>query len=75
MINSVEGVYRDGKVILTGEVPDGTEGRVIVTFVGSDNASLEQRGIDPAQAADLHRRLGTFADDWQSPDMDVYDAI
>lgn len=35
--------------------------------------TLESRGIDQAQAADLRARLSTFADDWESPEMDIYD--
>ena len=34
---------------------------------------LEARGIDEAQAADLRARLSTFADEWESPEMDIYD--
>ena len=33
MWKSIEGVYRDGKVELLEAVPEGTSGRVIVTFV------------------------------------------
>ena len=35
---------------------------------------LGQRGIDPDQAADLRHRLAAFAEDWELPEMDVYDA-
>ena len=34
---------------------------------------LESRGIDEAQAADLRGRLSTFAEEWESPEMDLYD--
>ncbi len=34
---------------------------------------LRTRGIDEAQAADLRARLATFAEDWNSPEMDIYD--
>ena len=36
---------------------------------------LRQRGIDKAQASDLRARLKTFADDWDRPEMSVYDEI
>lgn len=34
---------------------------------------LRERGIDEAQAADLRARLKTFAEDWNRPEMSVYD--
>jgi hypothetical protein len=74
MLKSIEGVYRKGKIELT-EVPVsiGDETRVIVTFLESGGIDLRARGIDEKQAADLRARLGTFAEDWDSPEMSVYD--
>ena len=34
---------------------------------------LRDLGIDREEAADLCWRLRTFAEDWQRPEMDVYD--
>ncbi len=31
------------------------------------------RGIDRVHAADLRARLAAFAEDWDSPEMEVYD--
>ena len=75
MLNSVEGVYRDGKVELLEPAPPNATGRVIITFMSAAPVDLAERGIDQAQAADLRRRLATFADDWGRPEMDVYDAV
>ena len=75
MLKSYEGIYHDGKVQLLESPPVDWEGRVIVTFVGPGGVSLAERGIDESQAADLRRRLTTFAEDWDRPDMDVYDAL
>jgi len=74
MLISVEGVYRNGKVELR-ELPANVneEMRVIVTFVEPKFIDLRARGIDEAQAADLRARLATFAEDWNSPEMDIYD--
>jgi hypothetical protein len=48
---------------------------VIVTFLSvAGDVDLAARGINPEQAADLRRRLAAFVDDWQRPEMDVYDA-
>jgi hypothetical protein len=74
MLNSIEGIYRKGKVELA-EVPSNIDDdtRVIVTFLKSGPIDLRKRGIDEAQAADLRSRLSTFAEDWNSPEMDIYD--
>ncbi len=77
MLKSVEGVCRAGKIELTEPVPETVEGRVIVTFLSETAESaidLAQRGIDHQQAADLRTRLAAFTEDWQRPEMDVYDA-
>ena len=77
MLKSIEGVYRDGKIELTETPPPDAAGRVIVTFVSSPVApvDLADRGVTPEQAADLRRRLTTFAEDWQRPEMDAYDTV
>ena len=74
MLKSIEGVYRKGKIELA-EVPPsiGDETRVIVTFLEINGGDLRTRGINEQQAADLRARLGTFAEDWDSPEMSVYD--
>jgi len=76
MLKSVEGVYRAGKVELLEPAPQGAAGRVIVTFLSDARAvDLTERAIDRQQAADLRGRLAAFAEDWQRPEMDVYDAL
>jgi hypothetical protein len=77
MLKSVEGIYREGKIELLEPVPEGTTGRVIVTFVSSPETviDLAAHNVDRQQAADLRHRLATFAEDWQRPEMDAYDAL
>lgn len=75
MLSSVEGVYRDGRVELLEPAPPNATGRVLVTFLSPASVDLATRGIEERQAADLRRRLAAFADDWDRPEMDVYDAI
>lgn len=74
MLQSAEGVYRNGKVELI-EVPQNLpEGaKVIVTFLDAETIDLRERGIDEETAADLRARLQPFAEDWESPEMNVYD--
>jgi hypothetical protein len=47
--------------------------RVIVTFLKPNYVDLRARGIDETQAAGLCAHLTTFAQDWDSPEMDIYD--
>jgi hypothetical protein len=74
MLTTVEGVYRDGKIELIEQPPNvHNEARVIVTFLESGQVDLPSHGIDQAQAAELRARLGTFAEEWDSAEMDIYD--
>lgn len=38
-----------------------------------DEVDLRERGISPERAADLRSPLSTFAQDWNDPEMDIYD--
>jgi hypothetical protein len=74
MLRTVEGIYRDGKVELmeeSGDIPDPA--RVIVTFLEPHLIDLRARGIDLQQAADLRARVDTFAEEWESQEMAIYD--
>jgi hypothetical protein len=76
MAKSVEGVYRNGRVELMEPVAEAEGSRVIVTWVcPAGSVDLRQRGIDESQAADLRRRLAPFAEDWDRPEMNVYDDL
>ena len=35
--------------------------------------AFHDRGIDEVQAADLRSRLKTFAEDWERPEVSIYD--
>ena len=52
------------------DFPQGDEGR----FPPRPRAlDLRELGIDQDQAEDLRWRLTTFAEDWERPEMDIYD--
>ena len=82
MLQTVEGIYRDGIIELL-ETPGIKESRVIITFLnenGQDAASvgsvdLTELGISKEQAAQLRATFSTFAEDWERPEMDVYDRL
>ena len=74
MSKTIEGIYRNGKIELSETPSDVCEGtRVVVTFLPPGSIDLRERGIDAAQAAEMRARLASFAEDWESPEMDVYD--
>lgn len=73
MLTSIEGTYRNGQIVLKeppAQVQDETP--VIVTFIGSNKIDLRAQGINEAQAAELRSSLAPF-EDWDEPEMDVYD--
>ena len=73
MLTSIEGTYRNGRIELK-ELPAGVQSEtpVIVTFMRSSDVDLRAQGIDQTRAADLRAALSTF-EDWNEPEMDVYD--
>jgi hypothetical protein len=72
---TVEGIYRDGKVELLETPSPVHEARVLVTFLSEGAVILSEHGIDERQAASLRERLGAFAEDWDLPEMEAYDAL
>jgi hypothetical protein len=74
MYTSIQGIFRNGKIELL-EQPAYVleETRVIVTFLHENEVDLKAHGIDQAQAEELRVRLSSFAEDWNAPEMDVYD--
>ncbi len=43
------------------------------TSIESNPIDLAAQGIDPEQAETLRTHLATFSEDWNSPEMSVYD--
>jgi hypothetical protein len=72
---SVEGISRDGKVELFETLDELDETRVIVTFLPEGAVDLAARAIDEPQAISLRARLRSFAEDWEQPEMEAYDAL
>jgi hypothetical protein len=74
MLVSVEGIYRDGRVELAETPPSLPEGTgVIVTFMQVSEIDLPSQGINREQAEILRTQLSTFSEDWDSPEMNIYD--
>ena len=74
MHKAIEGIFRDGKVELLEPPPQTGQSRVLVTFLPSPSRiDLAARGINETEAAELRGRLSTVAEDWDRPEMDIYD--
>lgn len=74
MLTTLQGVYRKGKIVLKdnpSDIPDETP--VIVTFLGMAGIDLHARGLSEEQASTLRLQLALFAEEWDSPEMSVYD--
>jgi hypothetical protein len=74
MLKTIEGIYRNGIVELI-EKPDDIpeESGVIVTFLKTSSINLAQQGINQDEAKFLRSSLSSFADDWNSHEMSIYD--
>ncbi len=70
---TIEGTYKNGQITLTETPTEVSESKVLVTFLETKEVSLAERGISRAQAAELKAKFGTIAEDWNRPEMDVYD--
>ncbi len=72
-MQTVEGIYKNGQIILAETPSDVTESKVLVTFLETGEIDLAERGIDIEQAARLRAKFNTITEDWNRPEMDVYD--
>ncbi len=70
---TIEGTYKNGQVILTEIPAEVIESKVLVTFLETKEINLRERGIGKTQAAELRAKLGTMTEDWNKPEMDIYD--
>ena len=74
MLPSVTGVYRNGIIELVELPPHiGENARVIVTFLGTGEVDMAAQGISTEQFAELRARMQSFAADWESEEMSIYD--
>jgi hypothetical protein len=73
MLKTLWATVRQGRIELldSGELPEGA--RVLVTLLPDDEINLKSQGIDREEAEALRTSLATFSEDWNSPEMSVYD--
>jgi hypothetical protein len=68
---TVEGIYKDGRVILLKKPEEIANSKVLITFIEESDAGLATLGIDEDEALELRQKFSAF-DDWNDPVMDVY---
>jgi hypothetical protein len=72
MIQTLEGVFRNGKVELL-QVPENVrEARVIVTFL-PEHIESDSQTLTPDEVADVRGKLEAWEEDWNAPGMEAYD--
>ena len=75
MLQSMEGVYRNGRIELR-EKPRGLrKTRVIVTFLTEAKAPAKPPKLSRKEAAELRAKLAAWEEDWNAPGMDAYDTV
>ncbi len=70
---TIEGICKDGNIALNKEPSELTESRDLVTFLQPVQIDLSEKGIGKEQAAKLGTKLNITREDWDRPEMDVYD--
>ena len=73
MIQSVEGIFRNGKVELLEEPDNVHEARVIVTFLPGAMGPKGGTCFTLEEVADLRGKLAAWEEDWNAPGMEAYD--
>lgn len=70
--------YLREKAVREGQAAETVAQALLMQAIRNDAQSrqgvlLKGYGIDPAQAAEIRASLASFADEWNQPEMDVYD--
>ena len=79
VVNEAISTYLEMNQRLLAEITKNQEESKLGDFIDEGQKKgaidLQSRGINREQAANLRARLQSFAEDWNSPEMDVYDAL
>lgn len=70
---TIEGQYKNGQIFLT-QIPENLEeSKVLVSFLATREINLGEVGVGERQAFELRSKLNAISEDWNAPEMDVYD--
>jgi hypothetical protein len=72
MIQTVEGVFKNGRVELLEAPENISEARVIVTFLPDAIGPTDGPSFTPEEVADLRGKLAAWEEDWNAPGMEGY---
>ena len=79
VVNEAISTYLEMNQRLLAEITTNQEESKLGDFIDEEKKKgaidLQSRGINREQAANLRARLQSFAEDWNCPEMDVYDAL
>jgi len=79
VVNEAISTYLEMNQRLLAEITTNQEESKLGDFIDEGQKKgyidLQSRGINREQAANLRSRLQSFAEDWNCPEMDVYDAL
>ena len=79
VVNEAISTYLEINQRLLAEITTNQEESKLGDFIDEGQKKvaidLQSRGINREQAANLRARLQSFAEDWNCPEMDVYDAL
>jgi hypothetical protein len=73
MIQTVQGIFKNGKVELLELPVNVGEARVIVTFLPETDGPPGGPAFTPDEIAELQGKLEAWGDDWNAPGMEAYD--
>ncbi len=74
MLNSVEGIYRNGQIELLETPRDVQEARVIVTFLPVHGPGQPPE-FTKAELVELRGKFAAWEEDWNAPGMEAYDQL
>lgn len=79
VVNEAISTYLEMNQRLLAEITTNQEESKLGDFIDEGQKKgaidLQSRGINREQAANLRARLQSFAEDWNCPEMDMYDAL
>src|SRR5262245_43997810 len=73
MIQTIEGIFRNGKVELSELPANVNEARVIVTFLPSEFGPPDGPSFTTEELTELRGKLEAWEADWNAPGMEAYD--
>ena len=75
MLQSLEGIYRNGKIELREKPRRLRKARVIVTFLPEGREAAEKPNLTRKEAAEWRAKLAAWEEDWNAPGMEDYDRV